>query len=209
MDQSGLDADDKQSVTPPAPRKRTGGRSARVRDAVLTATLEQVTEHGIEGLTIGDVAARAGVAETTIYRRWGTRTALIAEAVTELAAVGNPAPDTGSLRSDLAVLAGQVSDLISRPGMARLVGTTVALSSDPEVDAARRKFWNDRFERSSQVITNAVARGELPASVNPRAVLETLSAPLYFRLLVGEQAIDDVFIARCIDDTLALHGERT
>ncbi|MFD6449399.1 MULTISPECIES: TetR/AcrR family transcriptional regulator [unclassified Nocardia] len=208
MDQSGLDADE-QSVTPPAPRKRTGGRSARVRDAVLTATLEQVTEHGIEGLTIGDVAARAGVAETTIYRRWGTRTALIAEAVTELAAVGNPAPDTGNLRSDLAVLAGQVSDLISRPGMARLVGTTVALSSDPEVDAARRKFWNDRFERSSQVITNAVARGELPASVNPRAVLETLSAPLYFRLLVGEQAIDDVFIARCIDDTLALHGERT
>ncbi|MFG1782591.1 TetR/AcrR family transcriptional regulator [Rhodococcus oryzae] len=206
MDQSGLDADDEQSAAPPAPRKRTGGRSARVRDAVLTATLEQVTEHGIEGLTIGDVAARAGVAETTIYRRWGTRTALIAEAVTELAAVGNPAPDTGSVRSDLMVLAGQVSDLISRPGMARLVGTTVALSSDPDVDAARRRFWNDRFERSSQVITNAVERGELPATVDPRAVLETLSAPLYFRLLLGENAIDDVFIARCVDDTLALHG---
>ncbi len=209
MERSGLDAGDEQSVTPRAPRKRTGGRSARVRDAVLTATLEQVTEHGIEGLTIGDVAARAGVAETTIYRRWGTRTALIADAVTELAAVGNPVPDTGSLRSDLTVLAGQVSDLISRPGMARLVGTTVALSSDPEVDAARRRFWNDRFERSSQVITEAVARGELPATVDPRAVLETLSAPLYFRIMVGERAIDDVFIARCVGDTLALYGERT
>ncbi|MFD4355880.1 TetR/AcrR family transcriptional regulator [Nocardia sp. NPDC058518] len=208
MDQSGRDAGDEQSVTPTAPRKRTGGRSARVREAVLAATLDQVIEHGIEGLTIGDVAARAGVAETTVYRRWGTRTALIAEAVTELAAVGNPTPDTGTLRADLLVLAEQISELITRPGMARLVGTTVALSSDPEVDVARRRFWNDRFERSSQVVTRAVERGELPATVNPRGVLETLSAPIYFRLLVGDEAIDDEFIARCIDDTLTLHGHR-
>ncbi|UGT55268.1 TetR/AcrR family transcriptional regulator [Nocardia asteroides] len=189
----------------PGPRKRTGGRSARVRTAVLTATLEQVTEHGIEGLTIGDVAARAGVAETTIYRRWGTRTTLIAEAITDLAAAGNPVPDTGALRSDLRVLAEQVAQLISTPGIARLVGTTIALSADPEVDAARRRFWNHRFEESSRIITKAIERGELPARVNPREVLETLSAPLYFRLLVGEKPIDDAFIARCIDDTLTLH----
>ncbi|MEV0063162.1 TetR/AcrR family transcriptional regulator [Nocardia sp. NPDC050718] len=206
MAQRAPETDDEQPVAAPGPRKRTGGRSARVREAVLTATLEQVAEHGIEGLTIGDVAARAGVAETTIYRRWGTRTALIAEAVTELAAVGNPAPDTGALRTDLLVLAEQISHLITRPGIARLVGTTIALSADPEVDAARRKFWNDRFERSSQVITKAVERGELPATVRPRDVLETLSAPLYFRLLVGDEPLDDAFIARCIDDTLTLHG---
>ncbi|MGW0050293.1 TetR/AcrR family transcriptional regulator [Nocardia cyriacigeorgica] len=197
--------DDVQPVASPAPRKRTGGRSARVREAVLTAVLDQVIEHGIEGLTIGDVAARAGVAETTIYRRWGTRTALIAEAVTELAAAGNPLPDTGSLRTDLHVLAEQIAELIARPGIARLVGTTIALSSDPEVDAARRRFWSDRFERSSEIITRAVERGELPEHVDPRAMLETLSAPLYFRLLVGEAPIDAAFLARCVDDTLALH----
>ncbi|MFE6925402.1 TetR/AcrR family transcriptional regulator [Nocardia sp. NPDC057663] len=207
MNQPGRGVDDESPATPPGPRRRTGGRSARVREAVLKATIEQVTEHGIEGLTIGDVAARAGVAETTIYRRWGTRTALIAEAVAELAAVGNPVPDTGSVRTDLRMLAEQVSHLISRPGIARLVGTAIALSSDPEVDAARRRFWNDRFERSSQIVTRAVDRGELPAAVDPREVLETLSAPLYFRLLVGEKPIDDAFVARCIDQTLALHGK--
>lgn len=206
MDQRAPDIDDPRQSRPPAPRKRTGGRSARVREAVLTATLEQVTEHGIEGLTIGDVAARAGVAETTIYRRWGTRMALIADAVTELAAAGNPVPDTGSLRGDLGLLAEQVSQLISRPGIARLVGTTVALSADPEVDAARRRFWRDRFERGSQVIVRAIERGELPAAVVPRSVLETLSAPLYFRLLVGDEPIDEAFIARCVEDTLTLHG---
>ncbi|MEV0335671.1 TetR/AcrR family transcriptional regulator [Nocardia sp. NPDC050717] len=198
--------DSEQTEDVPGPRRRTGGRSARVRTAVLTATLDQVTEHGIEGLTIGDVAARAGVAETTIYRRWGTRTALIAAAITELAAAGNPVPDTGALRSDLRVLAEQVSRLISTPGIARLVGTSIALSADPEVDAARRRFWHDRFEVSARIITAAIERGELPAAADPRAVLETLSAPLYFRLLVGEKPIDDAFIARCIDDTLVLHG---
>ncbi|WP_067838941.1 TetR/AcrR family transcriptional regulator [Nocardia lijiangensis] len=205
MNQRGHDPENEQPTPPLAPRKRTGGRSARVREAVLTATLDQVAEHGIEGLTIGDVAARAGVAETTIYRRWGTRTALIAEAVTELAAAGNPAPDTGTLRGDLHQLAEQISHLISRPGIARLLGTTIALSADPDVAAARHRFWDERFERTSHVIRRAVERGELPGDVDPREVLETLSAPLYFRILVGDRPLDGAFITRCIDHTLTLY----
>lgn len=206
MNQRGHDPENEPPVTPPVPRKRTGGRSARVREAVLTATLDQVVEHGIEGLTIGDVAARAGVAETTIYRRWGTRTALIAEAVTEMAAVGNPAPDTGTLRGDLQQLAEQISDLITRPGIARLLGTTIALSADQGVAAARHRFWNERFERTSHVIGRAVDRGELSDEVDPREVLETLSAPLYFRLLVSDQPLDSAFVTRCIDHTLTLYS---
>ncbi|WP_280253641.1 TetR/AcrR family transcriptional regulator [Nocardia abscessus] len=186
--------------------RRRGSRSARVREAVLTATLEQVADYGIEGLTVGDVAARAGVAETTIYRRWRTRTALIAEAITDLAAAGNPVPDTGSLRTDLQVLAEQISQLISRPGVTRLVGTTIALSSDSEVDAARRRFWRDRFQQSSAVIRRGVERGELPATAEPRKILETLAAPLYFRLLTGDEPLDEDFIAGCVQDTLTLHG---
>ncbi|MFE6858279.1 TetR/AcrR family transcriptional regulator [Nocardia sp. NPDC057668] len=200
------DTDDEQPVASPQPRKRTGGRSARVRESVLAATLEQVAEHGIEGLTIGDVAARAGVAETTIYRRWGTRTTLIADAIAQLAEDGNPMPDTGAVRTDLRLLAEQVSQLLARPGFARLVGTAIALSSDPEVDAARRRFWDDRFERSAQIVVRAVVRGELAAVQDPREVIETMSAPLYFRLLVGDKPIDDVFITRCIDNTLAVYG---
>ncbi|MEU6187582.1 TetR/AcrR family transcriptional regulator [Nocardia sp. NPDC047038] len=206
MDQRGGIAGERTRAAP-GPRKRTGGRSARVREAVLTATLEQVTEFGIEGLSIGDVAARAGVAETTIYRRWGTRTALVSEAVTQLAAAGNPPPDTGALRTDLQVLAEQISHLIARPGIVRLIGTVIALSADPEVDAARRRFWIDRFEQSSQVISRALERGELRDGTDPREVLETLAAPIYFRMLVGEKPVDDAFIIRCIEDVLTLHGK--
>ncbi len=74
------------------------------------------------------------------------------------------------------------------------------------MNAARGRFWHHRFEASAPIITAAIERGELPAHVDPREVLETLSSPLYFRLLVGEEPIDDAFIARCVDNTLALHG---
>ncbi|GAB3208530.1 TetR/AcrR family transcriptional regulator [Nocardia tengchongensis] len=197
---------DQPEQQPTAPRKRTGGRSARVRHSILAATVAQIAEHGLEGLTISEVADRAGVAETTIYRRWGTRTALVADAVGELAAEGNPVPDTGTLRGDLQQLADQIATLISQPGIARLLGSALALSVDPDVDAARRHFWNDRFERTSQVITRAIDRGELTIDTDPREVMETLAAPLYFRLLVGNRPLEAPFITRCINHTMTLYS---
>lgn len=206
MDDNGHDPKGEQPAPSSVPRKRTGGRSARVRHDVLAATLDQLAAHGIEGLSISEVAARAGVAETTIYRRWGTRTALVADAVTELAAVNNPVPDTGTLRGDLHQLADQISDLISRPGIARLLAAITALSADPDVATARRRFWNERFELTASVVHRAVERGELPEGVLPREVLETLSAPLYFRLLVVDQPLECDFVTRCIDQTIAIYS---
>ena len=42
-------------------RRRPGGRSARVRAAVLQATVDVLAESGLMGLSIGQVAARAGI----------------------------------------------------------------------------------------------------------------------------------------------------
>ncbi|KXP09920.1 TetR family transcriptional regulator [Tsukamurella pulmonis] len=192
-----------------APRRRTGGRSARVREAVLAAALAQVADHGFEGLRIAEVAARAGVAESTVYRRWPTPAALVADAVTELAAQGNPVPDTGDLRADLLQAARQIVALLERPAMTRLVGTTLAMSHDAEVDAARIRFWDERFARTALLIEKATARGEIPGGTDPRDVLETMAAPIYFRVLVGGAPPDDAFVTRCVDDALALIAART
>ena len=67
-----------------APQSRVGGRSARVVADVLRTTLEIIGEHGFAGLRVEDVAARAGVNKTTIYRRWPTRGDLVIAALTEL-----------------------------------------------------------------------------------------------------------------------------
>ena len=68
-----------------APQARVGGRSARVVADVLRVTLELIGEHGFAGLRVEDVAARAGVNKTTIYRRWPTRADLVVAALIELA----------------------------------------------------------------------------------------------------------------------------
>lgn len=190
----------------PIPRKRTGGRSARVRDAVLASTVHLVLEHGIDGLTLGAVAAHAGVAETTLYRRWGSRTALIADAVSALAAEGNPPPDSGSLRTDLHRIVEQIADLITAPGVARLLGTAAALDADPDLAAAREAFWNNRFDQISPVIESARDAGSIRAEAQSREVLETLCAPLYFRLLVTAEPIDEACLTRCVEHTLALYA---
>src|SRR5215470_12513669 len=102
-----------------AVRRRPGGRSARVQVAVFEATLQLLEERGYEGLSMASIAERAGVHETSLYRRWKTKEQLILEALDRRMAQEIPAPDTGTLRSDLvAVLQSLRLVLQSREGQA-------------------------------------------------------------------------------------------
>jgi AcrR family transcriptional regulator len=56
-------------------------RDQLVDEAVLRAALELFSEYGIEGASIGQIANRAGVARTTIYRRWSSREDLLVDAI--------------------------------------------------------------------------------------------------------------------------------
>src|SRR5229473_2533187 len=82
-------------------RKRVGGRSARVHDSVLKSVFELLAESGVENLSIAEVAARAGVHETSIYRRWPSHDLLILDACRHFMEDAIPIPNTGSLKGDL------------------------------------------------------------------------------------------------------------
>ena len=82
-------------------KRRPGGRSARIRQAVLDAAFAELGEKGYGGLSIEAVALRSGVAKTTVYRRWPTRDELVADALDSRSDRNEPVPDTGSLRGDL------------------------------------------------------------------------------------------------------------
>jgi AcrR family transcriptional regulator len=184
--------------------KRTGGRSARVRQTVLDAALALMLERGYDGLSVADVAQAADVAETTVYRRWPTKAELAAAAIGELAAAENPLPDTGSLEGDLTTLLTQIVELLRRPDIARVARASVALSSDdPDQAQARTAFYRMRTAGSAQVAVRAIERGALPAGTDPEAVIEQLVAPAYLRLLLTGGPLDDALVTASVQRTLA------
>lgn len=176
-------------MSDPEVRRRPGGRSARVRAAVLDATLELLLARGVEGLKVSVIAERAEVHETSIYRRWGTRENLLIDALLS-ATEQLQVPDTGSLRNDLTAYATDLARFLATPVGRALEQTLAVAGDDPGTRRARDHYWASRYERSEQMITRAVDRGELPDTVDPRLVLEMLVSPVHFRTVLTREPID-------------------
>ncbi len=190
--------------------RRTGGRSARVRRAVLEATLVELVESGYGGLSMEAVARRAGVHKTTVYRQWSDRERLLTDALMQVSTAELPLPDTGDLRSDLVALATAIVTQLSQPHVATLIRTLVA--EGPRLPALRqtaRAFWAARFAQTGGVVWRAIDRGELPPETDAPTVLEALIAPLYLRLLVTGGDLSEEVVARAVDVLLnGILGQR-
>jgi AcrR family transcriptional regulator len=190
------------ATSSPVKARRTGGRSARVREAVLRATLDALLAGGADDLSVRDVAQRAGVHETSVYRRWGTRANLILDAVLSEVQAAVPVPDTGSLRGDLLALLSAIAAFITTPlGQVLL---QLALRDDlPEDRDVRDQFWAERFTVGQTVLQRARDRGELRPGVNGQLTIETLLGGLYVRLLLTREPIDGTLTEQLVDLILA------
>ena len=183
-------------------RRRTGGRSARVRAAVLTATLHAVAEHGADAISISEIARQAEVHETSIYRRWPTKEHLLLDALLDYSEARLPIPDTGTLRGDLVAFATAVTAYLDSP-LGRTLARTMAVASDDDALAASRaQFWKSRLDLASAMIARAKDRGEVQADLDAAAALELVIAPLHFRALLTRQPVDEHDIAQTVDALL-------
>jgi AcrR family transcriptional regulator len=181
-------------------RRRPGGRSARVGAAVLQATLDELVDSGYAELSLDAVARRAGVHKSTVYRRWGSRDALVLELMRERAAQEVPVPDTGSLRGDLIALATAAAQIASSPPIEAVVRATIgALRHDPSLREVAARFWAERMTIDGEVVARAIGRGEAPAGTDTRLVIETVLGPVHLRLLAGGAQPDDSFIEDVVD----------
>jgi AcrR family transcriptional regulator len=180
-------------------QRRPGGRSARVRAAVLQATLEAMAEHGPGGLTISEIARRAGVHATSVQRRWGTTENVVLDAMLTISSEQLPVPDTGTLREDLIAFARLVAAYLATPLGTALSRTMAVAEDDPDVADGRLQFWRARYGIVRVMISRAIERGELPAGIDSQLALELLIAPLHFRALLTRQPIDDTMIEQLAD----------
>ncbi|MGV9790882.1 TetR/AcrR family transcriptional regulator [Streptomyces sp. NPDC003435] len=172
-------------------RRRPGGRAARVRKAVLDAAVESLVEGGTARFAIGDIARRAGVNETSVYRRWRTRENLLVDAMLAASDRHVPVPDTGSVREDLRAFAAVVADYLNDPLGSALARAAVVAVDDPEIAEARERFWHTRIDLAAVMIERGIARGEVRPGTDPRVALEALISPLHSRVLMTREPLDE------------------
>lgn len=166
---------------------RPGGRTARVRAAVLRATGDALAEHGFAPLDLGDIARRAGVGKTTIYRRWGTVTSVVADLLDDMAEQSLPRTETGSLLGDLQANARLVQRTLTDPRQGPLFKAIIAASvCDAHTARALHHFYAIRIAEWAPCVQQAIDRGELPDTTDPHEVIRAVSAPLYYRLLTTD-----------------------
>lgn len=188
----------------PSEPARPVGRGRKAQAAVRAATLAELLDRGYAELTIEGVAQRAGVHKTTLYRRWKDRASLVVDALAEHFATDIPIPDTGAVETDLQALARALVQSMTGP-VGRAVQT--AMFSDagrlPEVAKAKRRIFADRFRRAEPVVARAIERGELPADTDPVELIKTLAAPIYFRLLISADPVEEGTAEQAVRITLA------
>lgn len=184
------------------PRRRTGGRSARVLDAVARAVLEELNESGIEDFSIPQVAARAGVSNSSLYRRWPNKAALIAFAGGRNSQATIPFPDCGSLRKDLAQALAEVFETFSDPSMRAVIAMAFSASDAPELKQTLDTFWQLRIEQQREMFNRAIARGEIAADVDTSQIVERAVGPLYFRYFVTRRPVTKKFLQELVDAAL-------
>jgi AcrR family transcriptional regulator len=181
-------------------RPRRRGPSRLVRTAAIEATLAELAENGYAALSLEKVARRAGVAKTTLYRRWGTREELVLEAMLERAGEHISVPDTGSLREDLLELARTAAANAASPEVSAMARAVAAESPhDSRLAAANRRFWAERLTLDAAIVERAIERGEVAAGTDPRRVIEAVLGPIHLRLLLTGEPVDRSFVEGIVD----------
>jgi AcrR family transcriptional regulator len=198
-----------QGNSPPAPQAqlRSGRRGVYVRQAVLAATLDLLSRRGYEAMTTKEIASVAGVNEVTLFRRWGTKAAIVAEALQDYSATETPTPDTGTLQSDLQALLRGIITRIQTPIGKAIDQVVVGHYPQPELEEVRQAYWRDRFTRAEALVQRAKERGELPEEVDAHFLIEAAIGPILVRANATNQPLDDQLPERIV--ALLLYGVRS
>lgn len=177
-------------------------RGAALEEAILRAAAEVLRESGAGGLTMDEVARRAGTNKNAIYRRWPNRVALGVAAYRRLADAEITVPDTGSLRNDALDLLRRANSTWSSPYGEILRGLIAAAGSAPEVLAELRDGGGGAYEAAwLTVLGRAVARGEVAAeALHPRVASVPVALLRNEYMARGLPAVPDGVLVEIVEE---------
>lgn len=173
---------------------------SRTQLAILDATRELLAAGGVQGLTVEGVAARAGVAKTTIYRRWRSKDelalAVLIDMVEKVAAV----PDLDDTRAELVAFVNGAVEILGSTLMGRVMqGLVSDLAADAELARAfRERVVAVRVAEVRRLVERGIARGDLRPEADYELANELLFGPVYYRLLLSGDPLDDGLAERVV-----------
>jgi AcrR family transcriptional regulator len=192
-------------MAPFPPAKRTGRpRSAEADRAILAATRAALAEQGWGRLTLGDVAARAGVAKTTLYRRWAGKNELVVDAVAALFEEQLELPDLGSLEADIQGVVLRFAELLNRPETRTALMAVIAEAAHD--DALRLRIREAIVDRQKHLVVlgreRAQQRGEIPpedSAAGPardNLIFDVVAGAVVHRVMVSSEPVDEEWAGR-------------
>jgi AcrR family transcriptional regulator len=180
------------------------GRSEDARRAVLQAADDLLVERGFAGVTVEGIAAAAGVGKQTIYRWWASKTDILLDAFLEDAAEDLTAVDHGDLGRDLREHLRRLARFVSEEHAGVVFRALIGHAQHEPQFAAnlRARYLDDQRRRDLLPLERAVARGELPAGFDAAAAVDRLVGPIYHRVLITGDPVDEAFTDAVVEDFL-------
>lgn len=182
-----------------APRTRGRPRNAAADSAILAATRALLAERGFADLTIAEVAARAGVAKTTLYRRWPGKADLVVDAMAAL--FGSlELVDHGSMLQDALGVVRQYAELLSLP---ETKAALLALAAESQRDATlhekvKRQVVHPQRRLVLEGWDRAAERGEVEGETDVDLIFDIVCGTLVQRILIGGEPVDDEYLVRLV-----------
>jgi AcrR family transcriptional regulator len=172
----------------------------RIREAIISLLLEA----GVEECTVKNVASRAGIERSTLYRRYPDRWGAIIDAVIDRIQREAPVISTGSFAGDLRSVLINLAAVIATPLGPAIVAAAGALHTEGRV-AAARVFFERRMEQLAPMFDAAVQRGELPARVDREELFVFATGSIWFSKFIASRRVDEEAIDRLVDAVCTLY----
>ena len=178
---------------------RPADRVLRSKTAVLAAAHELLSEGGLGGVSVDAVSERSGVAKTTIYRHWPSRTALLLDACSKLSARPQP-PDTGTLRGDLETMALYLAARLQTAGWAKVLPSIVdAAERDPKLAKLQASLHGEMRGAFRTIVERGQERGEAETAIDPAELIAAVMGPLYYRRWFSREPLDEKFVRGVVE----------
>lgn len=178
-------------------------RSEEANTAILKAATELLETTCYKELSMEAIADRAGVGKPTIYRRWKSKAALVAEAFACHMSRRLPEVDTGSFEGDLRVMLTNVADRIEYAMEGKVLRGLISEANLDEVSAqAFRTLVESRRSQIRDIVLRGRQRGEVCPEIKDDDLVDEISGAILYRYLVRRERLDQAFINNHIDFVL-------